>query len=123
MRLRVLDKLALQNANDPDIEIQVIYNYKRVMTTFFKQQKMIPKEHYVEIKYEDLVKDPIRQVKKIYTTLNLTGLENALPRMNRYLDSKKEYKTNIYEIDEKIIHHVFKNWKFTINRWNYMPPK
>ena len=123
MRTRVLDKLALQNAKDHDIETQIIENYIRVMTTFFSQQKLIPKEQYVEIKYEDLVKDPISQVKKIYTILKLPGFENALPGMKRYLESKRDYKTNIYKIDEKVIQHVSKHWAFTIHRWNYSPPK
>ncbi|MBU0498062.1 MAG: sulfotransferase [Candidatus Thermoplasmatota archaeon] len=122
MRLRVLDKLALQTANDQNIETQVIDNYKRVMTTFFEQQKLIPKNQYAEIKYEDLVKDPITQVQKIYSTLQLSGFDKALPEMKRYLESKKHYKTNVYKIDEQIIQHVNNNWKFTIDRWDYKPP-
>jgi len=29
----------------------------------------------------------------------------------------------VYTIDEKILDHVEKNWKFTLDRWGYTPPK
>jgi len=122
MRNRVLDKLALQNANQEEIEKQVIENYKRLMNSFFEQKKQIPKDKLIEIKYEDLVSDPIIQVKKIYSKLKLPGLKDALPGMKKYLDSKKNYKTNVYKIDEKIPNHVYNNWSFTIDRWGYNPP-
>ncbi|PNX47918.1 MAG: hypothetical protein BV457_04800 [Thermoplasmata archaeon M9B1D] len=123
MRNRVLDKLALQKGNTEEIEKQVIENYKRLMNSFFEQKKLIPKENYVELRYEDLVKDPLEQVKKIYTKLKLPGFKKALPCMNEYLEQKKDYKTNVYKIDKKIIDKVKKHWRFTIKKWGYKPPE
>ena len=123
MRNRVLDKLALQNAQEKEIDKQVIENYKRLMKSYFDQEKQIPTNKLVNIKYEDLVSSPIEQVKKIYSRLELPGLEDALPEMQKYLEKQKDYKTNIYSIDEKIINHVKNNWDFTINRWGYNIPK
>ena len=123
MRNRVLDKLALQNVKKEEIEKQVIENYIRVMNSYFEQVKLIPKERIVDVKYEDLVKDPIKEVSKIYSKLKIPGLKKALPGMNKYLDSKKDYKVNVYKIDEKIIKHIYDKWKFTIDKWGYKPPK
>lgn len=123
MRHNVLDKLALQEGDEKEIEKQVIENYKRLMNSFFEQKKLIPKENYFEISYEDLVKDPLKQIKKIYTELKISGFENALPGMSRYLEMKKDYKINVYKIDKKIIDEVKKHWSFTIERWGYKPPK
>ena len=123
MRMRVLDKLALQNASEEEIEKQVIKNYIRLMKSFFEQKEQIQKDRFVEIKYEDLISDPIEQVKRIYATLKLPGLEKAMPEMLKYLEHQLAYKTNVYTIDNKIVHHVDKNWKFTIDHWRYTPPK
>jgi len=122
MRNRVLDKLALQNTKPEEIEKQVIENYKRLMKSYFKQKNLISKDKLVEIKYEDLVSNPIEQIKKIYSKLNLPGLKNALPEMQKYLEKQKDYKTNVYKFDKKIIDHVKNNWKFTIELWDYQPP-
>ena len=122
MRNRVLHNFALQNANKEEIEKQVIENYKRLMNSFFEQKKLIHKENLVELSYEDLVSDPIKQVKQIYSKLKIHGFKKALPGMMQYLERKKDYKTNVYKIDEKIIQHVRNNWGFTIQRWGYKQP-
>lgn len=123
MRKNVLDKLALQNASQEDIEQQVVHNYIRLMTSYFDQKSLIKKDNLVEIKYEDLISDPLGQVKHIYTALKLKGFSAAEPEMRTYLNKQAEYKTNVYAIDKKIIHHVDEHWKFAIERWKYTPPK
>jgi hypothetical protein len=123
MRRNVLDKLALQNASEEEIEQQVTQNYIRLMNSYFEQKEQIKKDKLVEIKYEDLIANPIEQIKHIYSTLKLPGLKDALPEMRKYLEKQSEYKTNVYTIDDEIVRHVNKNWKFTIDRWRYTPPK
>jgi hypothetical protein len=123
MRTKVLDKLALQDAYEDDIENQVINNYIRLMNSFFKQKDKIPNKNYIEIRYEDLVSEPLKQVKMIYEKLSLPGFIKAKPYLEKYLESKKDYKTNVYSIDKNIINKVKKNWNFTIEMWNYKPPK
>jgi hypothetical protein len=123
MRHNVLDKLALQNASEDEIEQQVLQNYIRLMNSYFEQKETIKKGNFVEIKYEDLIADPVKQVKQIYSTLKLPGFKDALPEMQKYLEKQSEYKTNVYAIDDEIVNHVKENWKFTIDRWRYTPPK
>ncbi len=123
MRMKVLDKLALQVASEEEIEKQVVSNYIRLMKSFFEQKEQIQTDRFVEIKYEDLIADPIKHIQYIYETLRIPGLETALPHMMKYLERQSGYKTNVYSIDEKIVNHVDKNWKFTIDRWRYSPPK
>ena len=95
MRNRVLDKLALQNASKKEIENQVIENYKRLMNSFFKQVKQINKKKIVEVRYEDLVANPIKQVKNIYKQLNIPGTfaeARALRYLGRVYTEKGELK-------------------------------
>ena len=93
------------------------------MKSYFEQVKLIPKDRLVDIKYEDLVADPMKEVKKIYSKLKIPGLEKAIPGMMKYLESKKDYKVNVYSIDKKILKRVKENWSFTIDLWNYKPPE
>ena len=123
MRTKVLDKLSLQNAYEEEIEDQVINNYKRLMKSLFEQKDHIPDGNLIEISYEDLVADPLNQVKEVYSKLDLKGFDKAKPELEKYLNSKKDYKTNVYSIDKKIIDNVKKHWDFTIKLWDYKPPK
>lgn len=123
MRNKVLEKFALQQGHSHIIEQQVIDNYIRLMKSYFNQKQVIPSKNRVEIKYEDLVKEPLKQIKHIYSSLQLEHVSLAIPRMETYLLQKKNYKTNVYTIDEPIIKRIEDNWKFTIDRWGYNPPK
>ena len=123
MRHNVLKQLALQDTTEEDLEGHVIHDYIRLMERYFKEKENIPKEQLVELRYEDLIADPIRQVKAIYEKLQLPGFERALPEMKKYLERQAKYKTNVYAIDKKIIEYVHENWKSTIDRWGYTPPK
>jgi hypothetical protein len=123
MRRNVLETLALQTASEVEIEQQIIHNYIRTMTSYFEQKDQIPPGNLVEMRYEDLVADPIKQITLIYSQLRVPGLEKALPEMRKYLKKQSDYKTNKYTIDNKIIELVNKNWGFTLDRWKYPPPK
>jgi len=123
MRIKVLDKLSLQNAYEEEIEEQVINNYKRLMKSLFEQKDYIPTGNLIEISYEDLVANPLNQVKEIYSKLDFKDFEKAKPELEKYLESKKDYKTNVYKIDKKIIDNVKKHWDFTIKLWDYKPPE
>ena len=93
------------------------------MKSLLEQKKLIPDENLIEIRYEDLVANPLNQVKEIYKNLNLDGFQKAKPEFIKYLDSKKDYKTNVYKIDDKIIEKIKNNWNFTLDLWDYQPPK
>ncbi len=123
MRMKVLDKLALQDASEEEIEQQVVSNYIRLMNSFFEQKEQIKTDRFVEVRYEDLIRDPMKHIQRIYETLKIPGFETATPAMMKYLDRQSEYKTNVYSIDQRIVQHVERNWKFTIDRWRYTPPK
>jgi hypothetical protein len=123
MRKNVLDTLALQEASEEDIEHQVIANYIRLMNSYFEQKENIPNDKLIEIRYEDLISDPMKQIKKIYSKLQLPGVENAISEMVKYLEKQAKYKTNGYALEKKIIDHVNDNWMFTIDHWKYTAPK
>jgi hypothetical protein len=123
MRHNVLKQLALQDTTEEDLEGHVIHDYIRLMEAYFEQKERIPKDQLVELRYEDLIKNPLGQVKQIYEKLRLPGFERALPEMQKYLDRQARYKTNVYTNDTKIIEYVQKNWRSTIERWGYTPPK
>ncbi|HVQ00626.1 MAG TPA: sulfotransferase [Candidatus Thermoplasmatota archaeon] len=123
MRHNVLKQLALQQTTEEDLEWHVIHDYTRLMDAFFEQKDKIPKGQLVELRYEDLIKDPLGQVKQIYRQLQLPGFEQAVPELQKYLDRQAKYKTNVYSLDATTINNVKENWSSTIDRWGYSPPK
>jgi LPS sulfotransferase NodH len=123
MRMRVLDQFALQHTTDEEVEQHVIDDYVSLMKAYFEQKDQIPDGQLVEIRYEDLVANPMNQIRQIYEKLGLPGLDAAEPAMQHHIDQQTDYKKNVYELDEEIIRRVDEHWDFAIKRWGYKPPR
>ena len=108
--------------NPPSWEIfeqSMISMYKRMFAKYFAEKELIPKQNLVEIKYEDLIKQPIKQMQHIYQTLNLGDFEKNKSIFEKYVDSQKKVKKAVYKIDDVLKNHIYTQLKETIDRWNY----
>ena len=61
-------------------------------------KKLLEPRQFYELRYEDLIKDPPGEMKKIYDHFQLGGFEQYLPRLQEYLASIKGYETNKYDL-------------------------
>ncbi len=123
LRNRLLGPFALQDTTAEDVEQQVIDNYIQLMNSFFEQRDLIPEERLVEIRYEDLIANPLEQIEQIYSKLGLSDFYKSKSAIQRHIDDQINYKTNVYKFDKELTDLVEKNWGFTIKRWGYEPPK
>ncbi len=123
MRKNVLHQYALQNTTEQEIDKHIIKNYTQLIDEYFKQKNNIPKNHLIEISYEEMVKNPIKTLDQIYTKFNLEGYNKAKPYFERYLKENKGYKTNKYDFDKNILKKISDKWSFTIKKWGYKPPE
>jgi omega-hydroxy-beta-dihydromenaquinone-9 sulfotransferase len=46
------------------------------------------------VKYENLVADPLREMKRIYSELKLSGFEDAVPALQQYIASVADHQRN-----------------------------
>ncbi len=83
----------------------------------------IPSENFVEICFENLESDPLKQIQKIYQQFELPGLEQAIPRLKHYLTSLQGYQKNHYPLELKDINLVESHWMSFIQRWQYRSPQ
>ncbi|MFX1326031.1 MAG: sulfotransferase, partial [Promethearchaeota archaeon] len=119
---KTMEAFMFQTISSERIEDNIIEIYKDMMNNYFKEKKLIPIGNLVEVKFEDLEKDEIGQLKRIYKELNLPGFENNKNFFENYLNEIKSYKKNKFELSEEIINKVEKNWGFAIKKWNYKIP-
>jgi hypothetical protein len=71
------------------------------------------------VKYEDLEKEPLAQLRKVYETLSLPGFAEAEPAMHAYLDSIAGYQKNPQKMDDNVITKVNEHWQFAFDEWGY----
>src|SRR5262249_24043669 len=72
--------------------------FLRMFEKFETGRKLIPPGRFHEMKYEDLTRDPIGEMRTLYEELNLGGFEDVRPRIGEYFSRTRDYTTNKYRL-------------------------
>ena len=118
-----MEVLSLQDppsgALDIVIEDAVIDIFRRMYTELFDFLEDIPKSQYTELPFEHFEKEPIDDLRRIYTELNIGGFEEALPYFQKYLDSQRDYKKNSFDIPPRLYKKINEKLGFYFDRYGY----
>ena len=82
----------------------------------------MPAGQFCEVRYEELVKDPVGQMRAVYERLGLGDFEVVRPAIEGYLQRTKDYKTNRHELPAETRDEITRRWDAFIRRYGYAPP-
>ena len=106
----------------PEVEEFLVEIYPRLMQKYLADRALIPAGHLAEVRFEDLERDPLGELARLYAELDLPDWENAEPQIAAYLETIAGYRKNAFRIDPAIIERVDEKWRFAVEEWNYRPP-
>ena len=115
----VLPRSQLQRIGPDEVEENVLGFYRRLLGRFLPDRPLLPPGNLVEIRFEDLERSPLEQLRRIYEELRLPGFTAAEPAFRSYITSVAGYRKNVYELDEEAIAKVNQNWGFAFEAWGY----
>jgi len=104
---------------EPWLDDYVLDMFQRLTEDFEEDKHLIPKDKLVELRYEDLVKDPIASLRDLYQRLDIGDFESARPRMQAYLDAQNEHRVSEYELPSELKRRVIERLKPYIDRYGY----
>lgn len=81
---------------------EVIEGFDMIMSEMYEQLYSLDKNDFIEIKFEDLEKDPIKHLKNIYNHFNINFTEEYNISLTNFLSEVKKYKKNKYESNSEI---------------------
>lgn len=114
---KMIEHFSLQEMpTEEKIEDFVIDLYKQTMAQY-KQDKETFKDRLIEIKYEDFVKAPMKYLQEIYTKFEIQGFEEE--KFEELLNRQKNYKTNHYEISERLKRKIQSELKSVFQDYGY----
>jgi len=108
-----------QPGDDETIEKEMADLYNKMFEKYFEEKKLIPEENFTEVRYEDLIENPLREVERVHKELGLPGFEENKEIFVKYIDAQKEIKPHVYNIDEQLKEKIYGYWKLTIDTWGY----
>jgi len=109
----------LQKPTCAGLEEHVLATFSRMFERLEEGKKLVDAKHFYELRYEDLIKDPAGELRKIYEHFQLGGFDEYLPRLQEYLATIKGYETNKYQLSEEQRAIVAQRWDAVIKRYGY----
>ena len=97
--------------------------YARVMTKYLGDRELIPGGHLTEVRYEDLERDPLGELQRVYAEIELPGWEDAMPWIEGYLQALSNYRKNRFQLDQRSQDRVRERWGFALDAWGYDLPE
>lgn len=104
------------------LERYVFTAFDEMYSAFDRDRAVLPPGRLYEIRYEDLVADPVARMQEVYQTLALGEFDRVLPDFERQAQSMKRYRTNTYSHDPRIVTEITSRWRPFIDRYGYEIP-
>lgn len=101
------------------MERSVLDNLVRMYECFEKDRELIPPGRLVDIRYEDLVADPVGEMREIYKRLNLGDFAEVEVALTRQTMKARDYKTNKYALPPEVADRVRGRWAPYFQRYGY----
>jgi hypothetical protein len=109
----------LQRPTFAGLDEQVFTTFLRMYDRLEEGRRLIAPSHFYQLRYEDLVHDPIGEMRKLYEHLGLGGFEELQPHLESYLASVAGYETNRYDLSPELRAEISRRWAKVIERYGY----
>jgi omega-hydroxy-beta-dihydromenaquinone-9 sulfotransferase len=99
---RIAEDHGVQRPRGVDLEDRVFASILRMQRRLTATWDDVPPAHRHQIRYEDLVADPLAVLRRIYDHFGWPGREAAEPRWRAHLDAERGYRRNDLSLDERL---------------------
>ncbi len=109
----------LQRPTFEGLEDYIFDNFVHMYAKLEETRPLVHSSRFCEVRYEDLVRDPIEQVRAIYEHLDLGEFEEVLPKLKQYIADTADYTTNRYKLSPELRDTITQRWGDVIRRYGY----
>jgi omega-hydroxy-beta-dihydromenaquinone-9 sulfotransferase len=120
--IQVMERAScLQNPRSPgEIDNWIIGRYNVLYDAFFEERDLIPDGQFHEIRFEDLERDPVTEIRRLYESLGIPGFEAFRPSLEDYVSANSGYRKNAHEeLPASLRREISQAWRRGFDEWNY----
>ena len=103
------------------LEEKVLSDFEAMYDAFFDDVKLLKKENFCEISYDELVAAPVETLERIYVELGIDGFDGRRAAFEEFASTQKKYQKNKFELAPEIKETISRRWKAYFDR--YYPAK
>jgi hypothetical protein len=82
-------------------------------------RQAVSSDRIYELRYEDLVRDPLEAMRALYDYFQWPGFDAAEPAIRQYAARAKRYRTNRYEVSPELRETIARRWAPYIEEYGY----
>ena len=112
----------LEDAEADELAEVILDSYVAMMRRYLKDRESIPRGNLAEVRFEDLERNPLAELERLYAELSLPGWECVRGPITTYLGTLSDYRKNAHRVDQATIDAVDRKWRFAVEAWGYRPP-
>jgi hypothetical protein len=110
----------LQRPTFAGLEEYVFRTFTHLYARLEQSKPLLAANRFHELRYEDLIADPVGQMRLLYERLELGGFDALLPRLKNYLDANAGYKANRYpDLAPELRAEIERRWGHVIRQYGY----
>ena len=116
------DVQALQVDRGDTLEDYVFAAFAEMHDAFERDRAALPADRLHEVRYEELVADPVGVLATCYERLDLGEFSRVRPALERQAESMRRYRTNTYRHDPRLVAEISSRCKPFLDRYGYAAP-
>jgi hypothetical protein len=105
--------------NDPSLEEYVHRCYERMYDGYFQHRHELPPDSLMEVRFEDLVRDPLDVVRRVYDSFQLPGFQEVLPRLETFWSDRQSHQKNSTQVDDTARDEIDNRWSRYMQEFGY----
>lgn len=94
---------------------------QRLYAAYQDGKKLIPRGRLFELRYEDLMADPIGQMQELYRVLGLGDFAHARPQVEEFLAIHRNFKPNNGPVSDDVKSKVDRHWSDWVREFTGPP--
>jgi len=103
------------------LEERALTTFCRMYDSFESARPKIDPQRICDVRYEDLVRDPLGQMRQIYQRLDLGDFETAAPAVEAYFARRADYRPSRYQLAPEHHAEVTRRWLPYMHKYGYAP--
>ncbi len=103
----------------PSLEQYVLDSMDLLYRDFFGEVAKIPTRDFCQVRYEDLVREPLAEMSRIYRHLGLGSFDVVKPRLEARIRALAGYQRGEHQIPDDTAAEVVRRWGWYMTRFGY----
>jgi hypothetical protein len=99
---------------------RVLRQYRQMYDAYFADRTLVPSGQLHEVRFEELERDPLGGIDRIYAALSLPDFGDVRPALVEYVASLRDYQKSEYPpLPEAQRRAVAETWQRSFEAWGY----